>query len=198
MGEWNIWGSYYESCNCDAICPCRRIAGAPGRDSTYEECVFLLSWWIEEGRADGVDLAGIRVAMAGRYSDAEENSPWTVKLYVDYAASDAQFAAVSKILLGRAGGDIAFTRNIAGVAGVDRAAITLEHKAGEERICVGEVASARVTEYVEHDFTVTCGIPGHDKPGRESVCDSTVKDAPFDWTYKGRCGFSSRFAYEGA
>ena len=197
MGEWYIKGSYYESCNCDAICPCRRIDGAPGGDSTYDDCIFLLSWWIEEGQADAIDLADVRTALAGRYSDAEENSPWTVKLYIDRIANDAQFAALSDILLGRAGGDIAFAQNIADIVGVERADIELEHKAGEESIRVGKVASAHVKDYVDHDFPVTCGITGHDKPGRESVCDATVKDGPFDWSYTGRCGFSSHFAYKG-
>lgn len=198
MADWRIRGSYYETCNCEAICPCRRVDGAPGGDSTYDDCIFLLSWWIEDGRAGEVDLSGIRIAMAGRYSDDEEGSPWTVKLYIDSDADDAQFAALSEIMLGRAGGDVAFARNIAEVAGIDRAAITLEHKAGQETIRVGEFASARVVEYYDHDFPITCGIPGHDKPGRESISDSSVRDGPFDWTYVGRCGFSSRFDYAGA
>ena len=29
--SWRISGSYFESCNCDAICPCRRIDGEAGR-----------------------------------------------------------------------------------------------------------------------------------------------------------------------
>jgi hypothetical protein len=196
--DWHIEGSYYETCNCDAICPCRRQDGVPGGDSTYEDCEFLLSWWIMAGRAGDVDLGGIRTAIAGRYSDAEENKPWTVMLYIDRAASDPQFEALSDIFLGRAGGDISFAQNIAHVAGVNRADIALDHGKGHESIRVGDVASARVARYVDHDYPVSCGITGHDKPGRESVCDSSVKDGPFDWTYEGRCGFSSRFAYEGA
>src|SRR5689334_24643889 len=41
-----IWirGSYFESCNCDAICPCRRINGVPGGRSTHGICLGVLSW----------------------------------------------------------------------------------------------------------------------------------------------------------
>ena len=46
---WSVSGSYYESCNCEAVCPCRRLNGKPG----------------------GVGLAGRQVVMAGLYSDAE-------------------------------------------------------------------------------------------------------------------------------
>ncbi|MDX6448107.1 MAG: hypothetical protein QOD08_570, partial [Gaiellaceae bacterium] len=27
MTEWSLSGTYFESCNCDVICPCRRIDG---------------------------------------------------------------------------------------------------------------------------------------------------------------------------
>ena len=36
---WRIAGSYFESCNCEAICPCRKIDGVPGGRSTYDECL---------------------------------------------------------------------------------------------------------------------------------------------------------------
>src|SRR5436189_3298406 len=60
--SWNIRGSYFESCNCDAICPCRRIDGAHGGRSTHGLCVGVLAWSIAAGEADGVDLAGLPVA----------------------------------------------------------------------------------------------------------------------------------------
>jgi len=198
MNNWHIEGSYFETCNCEAICPCRRQGDKRVGDSTYDDCVFLLSWWIKRGHAGDVDLGDVRTALAGRYRDDEENKPWTVILYIDQSASDAQFEALSDIFLGRVGGDIAFARNIAQIADVKRADIALDHSEGQETIRVGETASCRMARYVDHDFAVTCAITGHDKPGRESICDSSVKDGPFEWTYEGRCGFSSRFAYQGA
>ena len=33
--NWQISGTYLEACNCDAICPCRRIDGRQGGRSTY-------------------------------------------------------------------------------------------------------------------------------------------------------------------
>jgi hypothetical protein len=78
---WRIRGSYFESCNCDAICRCRRIDGTPGGGSTHGICTGVLSWLVEEGAADAVDLAGLPVALADRYSDDEPGSPWTWILY---------------------------------------------------------------------------------------------------------------------
>src|SRR2546429_2012774 len=102
--SWRIRGSYFESCNCDAICPCRRIDGVPGGRSTHGVCMGLLSWLIEEGAADGVDLSGLPVAVACRYSDDEPGSPWTWVLYLDARASDDQRNALEGIFTGRLGG----------------------------------------------------------------------------------------------
>ena len=103
--SWRISGSYFESCNCDAICPCRKIDGAPGGRSTHGECLGVLSWLIEEGDADGVGLDGLPVAMATRYSDDEEGSPWSWILYVDANATEEQREAIEAIYSGRLGGD---------------------------------------------------------------------------------------------
>ena len=103
--SWHIRGTYFESCNCDAICPCRRIDGVPGGRSTHGECLGVLSWIIEEGAADDTDLSGLPVALATRYHDDEEGSPWTWVMYVDERASAEQRSALEDIYTGRRGGD---------------------------------------------------------------------------------------------
>jgi hypothetical protein len=103
--SWRIAGSYFESCNCDAICPCRRIDGLPGGRSTWGECLGVLSWLIEEGHADDVSLDGAKVALATRYHDDELGSPWTFLMYVDEAADEAARGALASIFTGRFGGD---------------------------------------------------------------------------------------------
>ena len=68
---WHISGSYLEACNCEAICPCRRIGGRPGGRSTYGECIGALSWIVGEGRMGDADLAGMKAVVASRYHDDE-------------------------------------------------------------------------------------------------------------------------------
>jgi len=67
--EWRLRGSYFESCNCDPICPCRRIDGRAGGRSTHGVCMGLLSWLVAEGQAGGVDLGGLALALACLYDD---------------------------------------------------------------------------------------------------------------------------------
>src|ERR1700757_2694953 len=102
---WDIRGSYFESCNCDPVCPCRRVDGVAGGRSTHGICMGVLSWLIEEGAADATDLAGLPVALALWYSDDEPGSPWTYVLYLDAAATEEQRGALEEIFTGRRGGD---------------------------------------------------------------------------------------------
>src|SRR2546426_10310757 len=103
--SWRIRGTYFEACNCEAICPCRRIDGAPGGRSTHGVCMGVLSWLIDEGAAGDVDLSGLPVAIASCYSDDEQGSPWTWMLYLDARASDEQRSALEDIYTGRLGGE---------------------------------------------------------------------------------------------
>jgi hypothetical protein len=192
---WSITGSYYESCNCQAVCPCRRLNGAPGGNSTYGLCQFLLSWDIHDGEAGGVGLGGRQVVMAGFYSDAEPGKPWSIKLFIDERAESEQYLQLERIFLGRAGGNMPFTSNIATIFDVERAKISLVHEPGHETIRLGELATSAVARRAEYDGQVTCGIPGHDHPGTEYVASLAVHDGPLQWDYEERCGFATDFHF---
>lgn len=195
IASWRIGGSYYEACNCQAICPCRRQNGREGGLSTYGICQFLLSWKIDSGHADAVDLSDRLVAIAGYYDDNVDGSPWTIILYLDRNCDDAQFQALREIMLGRAGGNIYFTSNFGDVLEVRKAQIKLDHTLEHESIEIVEFASAEVASPVRFDGTVTCGIPGHDRPGQESVSNLTANDGSLQWSLRERCGFATDFAY---
>src|SRR6185295_5278696 len=87
---WQLSGTYLESCNCEAICPCRSIGDRKGGRSTYGVCMGVLSWVIERGRAGEIDLSGLNVVLALRYSDDEPGSPWTFWLYLDERGDEGQ------------------------------------------------------------------------------------------------------------
>src|SRR5215218_9156698 len=97
---WDLAGTYLESCNCDAICPCRRIGGRAGGRSTTGICLGALSWVIDEGRAGPHDLSGLGTVLASCYSDDEPGSPWDYFLYVDERGDGPQREALAKIFTG--------------------------------------------------------------------------------------------------
>lgn len=193
--DYHIAGSYYEACNCDAICPCRRQGDIRGSRSTYGDCDFLLSWRITKGHLGSVDLSGLNVSIAGTYNDDVGDDIWSVFIYIDNTASIPQFDALSEIFRGNLGGNLGVTANFSTVLGVKSAEILLDHTVGAETIHVGTSASAHVVRGYEFDGRVSCGIPGHDHPGQESVSSLTVQDAPLAFSYSERCGFATDFAY---
>ena len=196
--SWKVSGTYYEVCNCEAVCPCRRHGDKNGGRSTYGFCDFALSWHITEGLADGLDLGNLSVVLAGSYNDDELGSPWRVILYVDERGDAQQQQALADIFLGRAGGDT--RRNFATIIGevyaIRAARIALEHSPKQEKMEVKGYVSAATAEAALTDQPVSCGIPGHDRPGQEIVADHfRVDDENLKWEVNGRCGFATDFAY---
>ena len=75
--EWRVRGSYFEACNCEAICPCRSVGGRPGGPSTYGECFGTLSWHVRDGHWHDLDLSDLRVVMSLRYfDDVQPSTKW--------------------------------------------------------------------------------------------------------------------------
>jgi len=199
---WRVSGSYFESCNCDPICPCRRIDGVPGGRSTYGECLGVLSWVIERGHADDVSLDGLAVALATRYHDDEPGSPWSFVVYLDERADDAQREALEAIYTGGLGGD-ALThfpwawKDAVRVA-VRPVEIEVSHEPRRQRLRIRDHVSLRIRERYQGPETVTCVIPGHDRTGEELVADELrVTDGPLRFEYEGNCGYSASFDYAG-
>jgi len=168
-----------------------------GGSPSYETCDFALSWWIKKGHAGATDLADLKVVMVGRWKTTAGN-PWYVVLYVDERATAPQKEALTAVFLGRAGGSPArsYSGNIVEVHAVESAAIELDHTPVKQRIDVPPFLTVKTREAVPHDFTVTCGIPGHDHPGQEIRAEIfRYQGAPYTWEFTGRCGFFTDFAY---
>lgn len=200
--SWRIRGSYFESCNCDPICPCRRVDGVPGGRSTHGECLGVLSWLIEEGSADGVDLAAQPVAMAIRYSDDEDGSPWTWMLYLDARASDEQRAALEGVFRGRLEGDqhehFPWVRKANEPLAVRAVEIDVDHTRRRQLLRVRDLISVRIRDRYQGYETVTCVIPGHERAGEELVAtELRVEDGPLAFDYQGTCGYAASFEYAG-
>jgi hypothetical protein len=201
--SWRIRGSYFESCNCDAICPCRKINGVPGGRSTHGLCLGVLSWVIEDGSANGTDLSGLPVAVALRYSDDEPGSPWTWILYLDSGASDEQRAALEDIFAGRLGGEaeqhFPWLRMVGSeLVAVRAVEIDVDHTRRRQWLRIRDQISVRIRDRYHGDETVTCGIPGHDRAGEELIADQlVVQDDRLAFEYHGVCGYGATFDYAG-
>ncbi len=192
---WRIAGAYFESCNCEAICPCRMVGGVPGGRSTYGICYGALSWRIDEGHFDDEDLSGLAAALVIRYDDDEPGSPWSIVLHVDERGTDTQRAAIERILLGGVEGDVKrlpWIRKPRRLIDVRASPITVEGTS----LRVGNAVFLDAPTPFETTEVVACAIPGYDRPGTEHTTERfTVDDDPFRWDLSGNCAFVGDFEY---
>lgn len=210
MGEhedvtaWQVRGSYFEACNCEAICPCRSVHGQPGGPSTYGVCYGAVSWHVQAGHAGLLDLSDRTVVLSIRYhDDVQPSTPWEVVLYVDDRADDAQRDALAAIFLGRAGGTVAdqYGPAIGEVHAIRSARITLEHVAPRKRIDVVGYLTIEAEGAASMDGDVRCGIPGFDHPGTELYADLLQStDEALRWEIRGgrKAAFATDFDYRSA
>jgi hypothetical protein len=198
--DWRIRGTYFESCNCDAVCPCRMVGEVPGGRSTHGICLGVLSWRVEVGHAGDLDLSGLAVAFVTHYDDDEPSSPWTFVVHVDERGDEEQRRALADILTGQLGGDailrLPWVRKPSNLVEVRASPIEIEHGPGGHELRVGRVVTLRASTPFETDERVACGIPGYHIAGTELIADElTVADDPFAWELQGNCAYTSSFDY---
>ena len=199
---WHIEGDYFESCNCEAICPCRTVGGVPGGRSTYGICMGVLSWLVREGHADGVDLGGLAAAFVIRYEDDEPGSPWSFVVHVDERGSEEQREALASILTGKLGGEevlrLPWVRKPSEELAVRASPIELRVDGDRKELRVGSAVELAATKPFPTGERVSCVIPGHHIAGTEYYAERlAVHDEPFEWELEGNCAFVSTFSYSG-
>ena len=124
--------------------------------------------------------------------DDEPRSPWTLVLYVD--GSDE----LAEILLGRFGGE-----HIRTLPWVRKPTASVEVRSarigfGDGTVRIGDAIRLRATTPFQTESTVSCIVPGHERPGTELINDEVVvHDAPFDFELSGTCAFTREFDYSG-
>jgi len=201
--DWELQGTYLEACNCDPICPCRRIGGRAGGRSTHGVCEGVLSWRVQSGHADQLELADLGVVLATRYSDDEPGSPWRYHLYLDERGDAPQREALSAIFTGRFGGtpsrQFPWVFKPSTLLAVHAASLEIDHTPGRGWFRAGDSVSVAVGGPFPDQETVTCVIPGHDRDGHELCAERVqVDDASLAFTWQGVCAYESTFSYSSA
>ncbi len=126
--KWNLAGSYFEACNCEAACPC--VFTSP---PTSGECTALLAWHIDRGKYGDTSLNGLNAALAAYSPGHMLKVKWDVALYIDEMATQVQRDALTTILGGKAGGPPAALAPLIGnILGVKPTHIEFQSK-GKQR-----------------------------------------------------------------
>ena len=119
---WRLEGTYFESCSCDAVCPC--TWSALTARATLDRCRALLAYHVQSGEIAGVDVSGLSFALFLDTPPVMSQGNWRVGVYLDESASDSQAERLGAVLSGQLGGPPAMLSPlISEMLGVEKAPI---------------------------------------------------------------------------
>ena len=122
---WQVSGQYYETCNCDFVCPC--VPGQLAVRPTKGQCEFAMAFQIDRGNYGTVSLDGLGFIVLGLTPAEMGKGNWSVGLITDERASTEQRDAITAIASGGAGGPMAALSGLIGTfLGVQSAPIRFD------------------------------------------------------------------------
>ena len=143
---WNLSGSYAETCSCELMCPCNLTFD---HGATYDYCRATLLFNIREGSIDGTDVAGRKVVVIADTPKVMTEGNWKVGVYVDDAASDAQFDKLLQVFSGQLGGPMAGLAPLIGeMLGAERATIEMSDDGLRHSVRVGDTIQFEIEDIV--------------------------------------------------
>ena len=101
--SWQLDGEYFESCNCELLCPCLLVKGSK---PTEGHCDVVVAFHIKSGKYGSTDLSGLSAVTVIYTPGIMTEGKWTMGSYVDERANGAQRAALEKIFTAQAGGPL--------------------------------------------------------------------------------------------
>src|SRR5690349_24921986 len=161
MANWRIDGQYFETCNCQFICPC--ISSNLTANPTERDCKAAITMRINKGQKDGVTLDGLSFIVLLHAPKAMIEGNITVGLVVDERATDEQTEAIGAIASGSVGGPMAALAPLVGrMAGIEKRQVRIEQNGMKYAVSAGEL----IDQSLE-------GVPGPARPGEPIYLDNT-------------------------
>ncbi|MEM7022541.1 MAG: DUF1326 domain-containing protein [Pseudomonadota bacterium] len=163
--SWQVEGDYFETCNCDFLCPC--ISSNLQARPTKGDCKVAMVFQVTKGHYGGTALDGLSFVVVALTPGPMIEGNWTVGLIVDERASDTQRDALAAIASGEAGGPMAVLAPMTGMfAGVIRKPIHIDKEGLSRKVSVPDT----LEEGLE-------GLPTMTDPAEPIVIDNTAHPA---------------------
>ncbi|MFP6689176.1 MAG: DUF1326 domain-containing protein [Alphaproteobacteria bacterium] len=201
--NWRIAGEYFETCNCDYLCPC--IYTNMQAQPTHDTCIAAIVMRINDGTFGDTDLGGVAFIIAISVDGPMAGGNWTVGLIIDDKASDAQVDAVGQICSGDFGGPMEMGAALVGnFAGIERAAIEIDKQEMSFSVKAGalfENAAEATPSMADPNVPIHIDNTGHPVNARLALATGTESHmhvfginwddaegghnghfAPFDWS----------------
>jgi hypothetical protein len=158
--SWRLAGEYFETCNCDYLCPCPESASQAV--PTKGECIAAMAFRVKEGNLGPVSLGGLNFVVVLRTPGPMAKGGWTVGMIADERADAAQRQALDAILAGKLGGPPArFTLVAADHKGVTYRPIRFEGSGMSFSVSVPDALDQAVN-----------GVPGGKRPNEPIYLDN--------------------------
>ena len=144
---WQLEGKYFESCSCDAVCPC--TWSALTAKATLDRCRALLAYHVESGEIDGVDVSGHSVAVVADAPAKMLDGNWRVGLIIDDKASKEQADKLAGVFAGQMGGPMAGLAPLIGeVLGIEQHPIEFRESGHKHHLKIGGDIEIDVEDYI--------------------------------------------------
>jgi hypothetical protein len=169
---YELEGRLLEVCTCNTLCPCW-----VGDDPDGGTCDGLISWHIDNGTIDGVDVSGHTLTVLTHIPGNILQGNWRVVVYIDDKTTPQQQEALLNVWTGKRGGPVADLVQLVGeVMAVERVPVSIDVQGGKGALRVGPVqaemapftgATGEATTLHDTVFTTIPGSPAY--PGRASM-----------------------------
>jgi hypothetical protein len=198
---YRLEGKLLEVCTCNVLCPCW-----VGEDPDGGTCDGTLSWHIEKGDIQGVDVSGLTIAMLCHIPGNIMNGNWRAVVFLDDKASSQQEEAILNVFTGKLGGPVADFASLVGeVVGVERVPVTFEVQEGKGRLRLGSAVTADLepfqgatgesTTLRDSIFTTIPGSPAY--VGKAPVYKATSSALGLDIDLQDHNAVQGSFLFEG-
>lgn len=194
---WRMSGTYFESCNCDMLCPCTWSAFAAA--ATNDRCKVTLVYHVDEGDVDGVAVSGLSFALVVDAPQHMGEGGWRIGVCLDDRASAEQADKLGQVVSGQLGGPpAALTPLLGEMLGVERVAIDYASGDGKHSAKIGTMATLEVEDLHVAESAQPVQLRNIFHPSNTTLTLSPAKTATVDAfgiTYTGVSGFSAPFTW---
>jgi hypothetical protein len=198
---YRLAGSFFEACDCYAICPCWT-----GNNPDEGQCTGIFTWQIEQGSIDGVDVTGLRAVSVSHHTGFRgDEARQRVVIIVDDAATQRQTDALVAAFTGSLGGPLQELADLLGeLLAVEQAPITLRREGRLTTLSVGrrilvegtasEGPSGRRMTLSDGKLSDVLGSPA--EVGESWRFRVGLPTQGMEMDLRGRSTMSGRFSYE--
>jgi hypothetical protein len=197
--SWQLAGTYFETCNCDTICPCTWSGLA--QPATNDRCNVVLAFHVDSGEVDGVDVSGLSWALVADTPALMSEGNWRVGVYLDEKATPEQAERLGAVVSGQLGGPPALLSPLIGeMLGVESAPIEYIDEGRIHRVRIGNAVDVEVEDFIAGELSEPVQLTNVFHPANTTLTLAPAKRAKVDafgisWGREGESGAAAPFSW---